>query len=567
MRPSHDHGDSSSHFQTEDKRLTTKKELAGWYAYSIAAEVFVICGIGSFIPIILEQLARVNGVLLSDMVTPCGSSSTSLSTRLDSSDLKHLDICVTFVFGIQVNTASFALYTFSLSVLFQALLVVSLSYAADHGNHRKVLLLIFAYGGSLATMLFLLISPNAYLLAALLTIISITCSGTSFVLLNSFLPLLVRYHPKSQAYESIQSPDLIPSSTQCLSPHEINDESRSGSESPLLSQFLANEPPPPLKDSTSVGMHVSSQISSTGIGLGYSASLFLQCILTFIIWVMGSTTYALQVALFLIGLWWAIFSIPATIWLRPRPGPPIVPTGSEGNYCSYKWLTYLRHSWLSLWHTFNQARKLKDITLFCLAWFLLSDAIATVSGTAILYAKTNLHMKPEALAFISIVTTAAGVMGAFTWSIISLKFSLKPQQTVLVCICIFEMIPLYGLLAYIPLVKSWGVFGLQQPWEMYPLGFIYGFVLGGLSSHCRAIFGELIPSGSEVAFYALYAVTDKGSSVFGPAIVGAIINRFDEIRPAFFFLAILIGLPGPIIWLLDVERGSRHAREATISSY
>lgn len=30
----------------EDTRLTSKKELWGWYSYGFAAEVFVVCGIG-----------------------------------------------------------------------------------------------------------------------------------------------------------------------------------------------------------------------------------------------------------------------------------------------------------------------------------------------------------------------------------------------------------------------------------------------------------------------------------------------------------------------------------------
>jgi len=60
---------------------------------------------------------------------------------------------------------------------------------------------------------------------------------------------------------------------------------------------------------------------------------------------------------------------------------------------------------------------------------------------------------------------------------------------------------------------------------------VYGFVMGGLSSFCRSLFGELIPPGFEAAFYALYAITDKGSSVFGPAIVGAITDAYGEIRP------------------------------------
>lgn len=69
---------------------------------------------------------------------------------------------------------------------------------------------------------------------------------------------------------------------------------------------------------------------------------------------------------------------------------------------------------------------------------------------------------------------------------------------------------------------------------MYPLGAVFGIVIGGLSSYCRALFGELIPPGSEAAFYALYAITDKGSSVFGPAIVGAITDAYGEIRPVRF---------------------------------
>ena len=122
-----------------------------------------------------------------------------------------------------------------------------------------------------------------------------------------------------------------------------------------------------------------------------------------------------------------------------------------------------------------------------------------------------------------------------------------------------EIIPLYGLMGYLPFVKSWGVGGLQQYWEIYPLGFVHGFVMGGLSSYCRSFYGLLIPPGSEAAFYALYAITDKGSSAIGPAVVGLIVDATGTIRPAFFFLAVLIALPLPLIWMVDVEKGKEDA--------
>ena len=188
---------------------------------------------------------------------------------------------------------------------------------------------------------------------------------------------------------------------------------------------------------------------------------------------------------------------------------------------------------------------------------MISDAIATVSGTAILFAKTSLGMGSSALAMINVIVTICGIAGAFTWSKVSRLMQLKPSQTILMCICLFEVIPIYGLLGYMPAIQRLGNFGLQQPWEMYPLGAVYGLVLGGLSSYCRSLFGELIPPGNEAAFYALFAITDKGSSVFGPAIVGAITDATGDIRPAFWFLAVLIGLPIPLMFLVDVDRGKR----------
>ena len=45
--------------------------------------------------------------------------------------------------------------------------------------------------------------------------------------------------------------------------------------------------------------------------------------------------------------------------------------------------------------------------------------------------------------------------------------------------------------------------------------------------------------------------------MFGPAIVGAITDRYGEIRPAFVFLAVLIFIPLPLMLLVDVDRGRR----------
>ncbi|KAJ4983342.1 autophagy protein atg22 [Stagonosporopsis vannaccii] len=567
-------------YEGEDTRLTSDKELSGFYMYGWAAEVFVVCGIGSFIPVTLEQLARENGVLLHDHTTPCKASLPTTApptsfTTLFKPHHPEKGQCIVNILGFEVNTASFAMYTFSISVLIQALLIISMSGAADHGRFRKTFLLWFAFVGSTATMLFLPVVPSVYILGAVLAIIANTCFGASFVLLNSFLPLLVRFHPTVRYAASTEDSSVDGYDDDV---DNLSDEARLTQEARYSNHLAQNQtvfdevadattallPPqhsspdltvPRTKDRSapSQELALSTKISSYGIAIGYIAALLVQTLSILVVIAFRSSNFGLRLVLFMIGAWWFIFSIPSALWLRPRPGPPLHIGDNTSNVRTA--FAYFAYSWKSLGRTAMHARHLKDVLLFLAAWFLLSDSIATVSGTAVLFAKTTLGMSYAMLALINVIATVSGVLGAFTWSRMSHSLNLNPVQTILMCIALFEMIPIYGLLGYIPAIQRLGFLGLQQQWEMYVLGAVYGFVLGGLSSYCRALFGELIPPGFEAAFYALYAITDKGSSVFGPAIVGAITDAYGEIRPAFWFLAILVGLPFPIMMLVDIERG------------
>jgi UMF1 family MFS transporter len=483
---------------------------------------------GSFIPITIEQLARERGVLSTDPTVPCSKSMNHTSSGHSTSPSGPIATpqCVIHILGLEINTASFAMYTFSISVFVQFLLIISMSGAADHGSYRKSLLIIFATTGAIACMLFLPITPQVVLLGALLAIVANTCFGASSVLLNSFLPLLVRNHPDIRGPELDYSGATPESGTpeedsteHDAAPNQAAAPSNSGEDA-----HLADFSTPPI-----TALDISTRISSIGVGIGYIAALIVQSIAIYVVRATGSTLSSLRLAIFIIGAWWLLFTIPGAMWLRPRPGPPLHISHSAGRVRTL--LAYASYSWKSLGYSLMRARKLKDVLIFLAAWFLLSDAIATVTGTAVLFAKTTLGMSLGGLALINVVVTISGILGAFAWRHLADMMGLKPSHTVLLCILIFELVPLYGLLGYLPIFKQWGVGGLQQGWEMYPLSVVFGFVLGGLSSFCRSIFGELVPPGFETAFYSLYAITDKGSSIFGPAIVGAITDATGEIRP------------------------------------
>ncbi|USP78092.1 uncharacterized protein yc1106_05366 [Curvularia clavata] len=419
------------------------------------------------------------------------------------------------------------------------------------------MLMFTSYAGSLASCLFLFVSPSVYYIAPLLVIIGVACLGCSFVLLNAFLPLLVANHPDNAVSKSLSADDDSAIELEGLNPENTSSVRRTD------------------PDRLARDLERSAQISSKGVGYGYMAAVFVEIIAILIIFAFSKTslsktspTLSIRVVLFLVGLWWAIFSIPTLLWLRPRPGPPL-PTQSHGSFSgssssSSKLRTFLFYTTFSLgsfWATLRKAIRLRQTLIFLISWFLLSDAVATISGTAVLFAKTELHMSTIAIALLSITSIGSGIIGAFAWPHIQRHYSLQPKTVLLCCVAGMEIIPLYGLLGYIPLFQRLGFIGLQQAWEIYPIAVLHGIVMGGISSYARSVYAPLIPEGSEAAFFALYAVTDKGSSAVGPTLVGRITDSAGTIRPAFIFLAILVMLPAPLLWRLDVEKGRDDARD------
>lgn len=153
-------------------------------------------------------------------------------------------------------------------------------------------------------MLYIVVKPSAYPLAALWTILSNVSFGASFVLLNAFLPVLVRNHPTVQAQLK----------TSTLEEDEIE---------PTENSVLLSSAPAPPPSVTATALALSTKISSIGVAIGYLAGALLQVLAIFIIRRASSPILGLETILFVVGAWWAGFSVFVAMWMRPRPGPPL----------------------------------------------------------------------------------------------------------------------------------------------------------------------------------------------------------------------------------------------------
>lgn len=102
-------------------------------------------------------------------------------------------------------------------------------------------------------------------------------------------------------------------------------------------------------------------------------------------------------------------------------------------------------------------------------------------------------MGTVAVACLSITVTCSAMAGAFIWPILSRRFELKSSRTILACIVVMEVIPLYGLLGFVPFIQSWGVGGSNRPGKYTLSGLFTGRLNNGLCILFKHLEAAYIP--------------------------------------------------------------------------
>ncbi|KAG9312458.1 autophagy-related protein 22-like protein [Chiua virens] len=540
---------------------TYTRRLLGWLSYAFASEVFVVVSLTLFLPICLEQFARDNGFLEPDHIKPCLTAAVGDTTSFE-------ERCSVKIGWLWIDTASFSLYVYSISVALQALTVISMSSIADRPTTRKPLLLMFAVTGASAAILFLFLSSASplWIFSALFAICANIGFGASVVAMNAYLPSLARESPEViEAHKQLRvdtvSDEPLPPSTDLDVDHALATDPESVSE-PLLGTTPIPTPDhqsPAQKEYVAALSRATSRISSQGIASGYVAGIVLLLLALVPVTRMHGSTFSLRLAIGLSGVWWMVFSIPAAIWL---PGAHVHNIGQD------RWNVRAEvvKAWkrLGVMLRWSEVKRLQHTFRYLAAWFLLSDGFTTITSTAILFGKTTLHMDSSSLVLIGAITPASGILGSLFFPALQRRFGWSNLYVLVLLVVIVSFIPAYGCLGFVPFVRRMHVGGLTTPGEMFGLAVYFGFAYGAFQSYARASFAELIPPGEEARWYGLFSITDKSSSFVGPLIVGLIADSTGNIRYAFFFLVVMVWLAVPVLWSVDIERGRIDAKTYSI---
>jgi MFS transporter, UMF1 family len=307
---------------------------------------------------------------------------------------------------------------YSISVALQALTVISVGGIADYGEihsffknvlndvnlapHRKRLLLTFGLLGAISATVFLALSSTSplWFLSSILAIFANVGFGVSIVAMNAYLPSLARSSPEvaelhSQLEAAVQVSAVDP---------ELDSDYQA--EDPLLPGTSPKEPIALRARYDAELSKATSRISSTGIALGYGAGILLLILALIPVTRLKGTTFSLRLAIGLSGIWWAVFSIPAAIWL---PGSASAEAESVALDEDSTWIQpsdHLSRGEWNLWKEITAAwkrlgsmlhpteiRRLKNTFIYLAAWFLLSDGKSSplVQTQSLFFLISRLH--------------------------------------------------------------------------------------------------------------------------------------------------------------------------------
>ncbi len=147
-----------------------------------------------------------------------------------------------------------------------------------------------------------------------------------------------------------------------------------------------------------------------------------------------------------------------------------------------------------------------------------------------------------------LLSQAVGIAGAIGFQHVAGRIGNK--RAVMLALVIWTLLMLY--------VAA----GVSTTWEFYLLVVLAGFIMGGSQALSRSIFSFLIPKGEEAEYFSLYEISDKGSSLFGPAVLGAVLAATGSFRSGALALAIFFVAGCGILAKVDVGRGAATAGDA-----
>ncbi|GLB34242.1 putative vacuolar effluxer [Lyophyllum shimeji] len=399
------------------------------------------------------------------------------------------------------NGASFAIMT---------LIFTTIGSAADYGTFGRWLLFVITcicWAAQFASMS--LTSPSRWGVAMALYMIGFISYGATLVFYAAVFPRLARNTPHAR---------------KILEKYEAGETTRE--------EYEVEE---------SLEKNRISNISTTHSNIGYIVTL---CLNLSILLPLAKDPKANNYTLVLINVYWVVTGIWWFIFQQPRPGPP-VPKGEN----------YLTIGWKQIWKAAKEYKKLPYTFIYLFAFFLLADGLNT-TGTLVAICQN------DKFSFSFLQNTYLGLAQAITSTMATLGFwyiqkywKISTKKMFVVTNVVTILIPLWGM------IGIWThKFGFHNVWEFWAYNVVFGLFQAPYYAFSQTMMAELTPPGFDNMFFGLFGLSNRASSMIGPNVIQAIIDRSGDNWMGFPFLFALCTCASLVIWFaVDVTKGRRDA--------
>lgn len=210
---------------------------------------------------------------------------------------------------------------------------------------------------------------------------------------------------------------------------------------------------------------------------------------------LAGPSIAVRVAFLMVGVWWAIFTIPLMAYVKESITRPMAIRGNP-----------VRDGFSQLAKTFRDVRRYRMVFLFLFAYWFYIDGVDTIIRMAVDYG-LSIGLESKDLILALLLTQFVGFPCAILFGWLGGKIGAKRG--------------IYAAIGAYLLISIFGAF-VRDAAGFYALAIAVGFVQGGIQSLSRSYFAKLIPKDKAAEFFGFYNMLGKFAAVIGPLLMGGV---------------------------------------------
>ncbi|KAF7307521.1 Autophagy-related protein [Mycena indigotica] len=408
------------------------------------------------------------------------------------------------------SVTSIVLVANGVSFAIMTAIFTTIGSAADYGTFGRWLLFFFTivcWGAQFASMS--LTKPSRWGAAMALYMVGFISYGATLVFYAALFPRLARNTPRAK---------------ETRAKYEAGEITKE--------EYEVEE---------SMQKNLVSNISTAHSNIGYIVTL---CLNLSILLPLADNPLVNNYTLVLTNGYWVIVGIWWFIYQQPRPGPPL-PKGEH----------YITIGWKQIWAACLQYKQLPYTFIYLFAFFLLADGLNTTGTLVSICQNDKFHFSFLQNTYLGLSQAITSTLSTFGFWYIQRHWKISTKKMFVVTNVVTIMIPLWGM------IGIWtGKLGFHNKWEFWAYNVVFGLFQAPYYAFSQTMMAELTPPGFDNMFFGLFGLSNRASSMIGPNVIQAIIDRSGNNWMGFPFLFSLCVLASLVIWFaVDVEKGRADA--------